>query len=228
MNPVAANASMNNLRHISQLVQKDFTLEFRQQYSFYGLVLYLVSTSFVVYLSLGQPEEKTWNALFWIIQLFVCIHAVTKTFAQEARGRLLYFYTLSGPVNFILAKLVYNGLLMLAMNALSVLVFLLFLGNPLVDPWRFLGISLLSGISISLLFTFLSAIAAKAHQQSSLMAIMGLPLIVPQLLLIMKLSATGFSSAIQQGLWSLVGMLVGMDVLVVALAIILFPFLWRD
>ncbi|TAF53882.1 MAG: cytochrome C biogenesis protein [Sphingobacteriia bacterium] len=219
---------MNNIQQIGRLVQKDFQLEFRQQYTFYGLVLYLVSTSFVVYLSLGQPEEKVWNALFWIIQLFVCINAVTKSFAQEARGRLLYFYTLSGPVNFMLAKLVYNGLLMLAMNGFSVLVFLLFLGNPLVDPFTFLGISLLSGLSISLLFTFLAAIAAKADQQASLMAIMGLPLIVPQLLLIMKLASTAFSSAIQQGFWSLVGMLAGLDILVIALAVILYPFLWKD
>jgi heme exporter protein B len=44
----------------------------------------------------------------------------------------------------------------------------------------------------------------------------------------MKISATGFSSVIQGGFIEMVAMLVGLDILVVALALILFPFLWKD
>jgi heme exporter protein B len=83
-------------------------------------------------------------------------------------------------------------------------------------------------MSISLVFTFLAAIAAKAQQNAAMMAIMGFPLIIPQLLLLMKISVTGFSSVIQSGFVQMVAMLVGLDILVVALALILFPFLWKD
>jgi heme exporter protein B len=44
----------------------------------------------------------------------------------------------------------------------------------------------------------------------------------------MKISVTGFSSVIQSGFIQMVAMLVGLDILVVALALILFPFLWKD
>jgi heme exporter protein B len=83
-------------------------------------------------------------------------------------------------------------------------------------------------VSLSLVFTFLSAIAARAQQNAALMAIMGFPIIIPQLMLLIKISHIVFSTVVQGGLAAVVLLLVAMDVLVVALAIILFPFLWKD
>jgi heme exporter protein B len=141
---------------------------------------------------------------------------------------MLYFYSITSAQNFVLAKLVFNLVLMLAMSLLSLAVFTLLLGNPLTHAFVFTGIVCLGGMSLSLVFTFLAAIAAKAQQNAAMMAIMGFPLIIPQLLLLMKISATGFSSVIQGGFIQMVAMLVGLDILVIALALILFPFLWKD
>jgi heme exporter protein B len=77
-------------------------------------------------------------------------------------------------------------------------------------------------------FTLLSANAARAQQNAALMAIMGFPLIIPPLILLMRLSNIVFSDVIQGGLLQMVLLLAGLDVLVIALAIILFPFLWKD
>lgn len=219
---------MSNTKHIIALIKKDILLETRQQYTFYGILLYVVSTIFVVYLAMGQPEEKVWNALFWIIQLFVCINAVAKSFLAESRGRMLYFYSIAGARDFIIAKLIFNLILMLLMSLLSLAVFTLLLGNPLENSLSFIGISILGGVSLSLVFTFLAAIAAKAQQQAALMAIMGFPLIIPQLLLLMKVSTIAFSAVVQNGLWQMIFLLMGLDIMVMLLAIILFPFLWKD
>jgi heme exporter protein B len=219
---------MGNTKHIITLIKKDILLETRQQYTFYGILLYVVSTIFVVYLAMGQPEEKVWNALFWIIQLFVCINAVAKSFLAESRGRMLYFYSIAGARDFIIAKLSFNVILMLLMSLLSLSIFTLLLGNPLENLLIFAGISILGGISLSLVFTFLAAIAAKAQQQAALMAIMGFPLIIPQLLLLMKVSSIAFSAVVQNGLWQMILLLIGLDIMVMLLAVILFPFLWKD
>ena len=218
----------SSFQHIMALIKKDVLLETRQQYTFYGILLYVASTIFVVYLSMGQPEEKTWNALFWIIQLFVCVNAVAKSFLAENRGRMLYFYSIAGARDFVLAKLAFNLLLMLLMSLLSLAVFTVLLGNPLENGMAFIGITILGGASLSLVFTFLAAIAAKAQQQAALMAIMGFPLIVPQLLLLMKVSTIGFSNVIQSGLWQMILLLIALDAMVALLAVILFPFLWKD
>jgi heme exporter protein B len=219
---------MKNKNTIRALLEKDFLLERRQQYTLYGIILYVVTTIFVVYLSMGQPEDYVWNGLFWIIQLFVCVNAVAKSFLQESSGRMLYFYSITSAKDFVLAKLIFNVILMLLMSLLSLAVFTLLLGNPLTHALLFIGIVCLGGISLSLVFTFLAAIAAKAQQNAAMMAIMGFPLIIPQLLLLMKISATGFASVVQGGFIQMVGMLVGLDILVIALALILFPFLWKD
>lgn len=219
---------MNSLKTISALFKKDLLLEIRQQYSFYGVLLYVVSTIFVLFLAMGRPDDQVWNGLFWMIQLFVCINAVAKSFLQESRGRMLYFYSIAGPRDFVLAKLLFNTLLMVIMSLLSLALFQLLMGNPLRNAWQFVALSSLGGISLSLVFTFLAAIAAKAQQNAALMAIMGFPIIIPQLLLLMKISSTAFSSVLQAGLMQMVLLLITLDIMIVVLAIILFPFLWKD
>lgn len=218
---------MNSSRHIYTLIKKDLLLEVRQQYSFYGILLYIMATIFVLYMTIREPEPKVWNGLFWVIQLFICINAVAKSFLQETRGRMLYFYSIINPRDFILAKLVFNSALMLLMSFLSILLFSLFLGNPVQKVLPFIGLVLLGGWSLSLVFTFLSAIAAKAQQNAAIMAILGFPIIIPQLMLLMQLANTVFSD--KTGIaFSTLLLIVMLDVLVVMLAVILFPFLWKD
>ena len=219
---------MNSYKHITALLKKDLLLEIRQQYSFYGIILYVASTIFVLYLAMEQPEQKVWNGLFWMIQLFICVNAVAKSFLQESRGRMIYFYTIAGAKDFILSKLIFNTILMSVMSITSLLLFQLLLGNPLEHPYQFAGIAVFGGFSISLVFTFLAAIAARAQQSAALMAILGFPLIIPQLLLLMRISNIAFSDVLQSGLMRIILLLAGFDLMVVALAIILFPFLWKD
>jgi len=213
---------------IVSLIKKDLLLEIRQQYTFYGVLLYVASTIFVVYLIMGQPEEEVWNALFWVIQLFVCVNAVAKSFLQDSKGRMLYYYSIAGAKDFIISKLVFNALLMMLMSLLSLLIFMLLLGDPLIHFIQFVGISFLGGVGLSLIFTFLAAIAAKAQQQAALMAIMGFPIIIPQLLLLSKIAKAAFSPVLQAGLWQMILLLIGLDLLIIVLAVILFPFLWKD
>lgn len=218
---------MNSLHHILTLFKKDLLLEIRQQYSFYGVLLYIGATIFVLYMAIETPESNVWNGLFWVIQLFISINVVAKSFLQESRGRMLYFYSIAGPRDFVIAKLLFNSLLMLLMSLLSLGLFSLFLGNPVQKAGAFIGLVLLGGWSLSLVFTFLAAIAAKAQQNAAIMAILGFPLIIPQLLLLMRLSNAAFNEAMSLPV-STVLLLIALDAMVILLAVILFPFLWKD
>ena len=73
-----------------------------------------------------------------------------------------------------------------------------------------------------------AAIAARAQQSAALMAILGFPLVIPQLLLLNKISNIAFASVLQGGLGWMIVVLVALDVMIVALSLILFPFLWKD
>lgn len=217
-------------KKILALLKKDVLLELRQKHTFYGIILYIASTVFVIYLSIpDKPDAVIWNSLFWVIQLFICVNAVAKSFLAETKGRMLYFYSIASPVEFIVSKMLYNILLMLIMSSISLLLFFLFLSNPLNNSLQFTGIVLLGGCSISLVFTLMSAIAAKAQQNAALIAIMGFPLILPQLMLLMKLSKAAFAEVFKDGaVLQLAGLIAGLDILVIAMALVLFPYLWKD
>jgi len=219
---------LKNLKYILTLFKKELLLEVRQQYSFYGILLYIAATIFVLYLAMGQPEASVWNGLFWMIQLFVCVNAVAKSFLAESRGRMLYFYSIAGSVDFIIAKLLFNIVFMVVMSLISWILFSILLGNPVTNSLKFLGINILGGVSLGLVFTFLSAIAARAQQNAVLMVIMGFPVIIPQLMLLMRVSNIVFGEVVQGGLLQIILLLSLLDVLVIVLAAILFPFLWKD
>ena len=222
-----------NLIHLNvkifTLLKKDFLLELRQQHTFFGILLYVASTIFVLYLAMGQPESTAYNGIFWMIQLFVCVNAVAKSFLQESRGRMLYFFSITSPVNFIIAKLIYSTVIMLLMVFVSLLLFGILLGNPVNNYFQFIAIACLGGVSLSLVFTLMAAIAAKAQQNAAVMAILGFPLIIPQLLLLIRLSKAAFGEVFREGaLLQILLLLIALDILVIVLAIVLFPFLWKD
>ena len=80
---------------------------------------------------------------------------------------------------------------------------------------------------MSLVFSFLAAIAAKAQQNAAIMAVLGFPIIIPQLILLMQLSKAAFAPLLTIPATTVL-LLVAMDAMVIVLAVILFPFLWKD
>jgi heme exporter protein B len=217
------------IKTVFSLLKKDILLELRQQHTFYGILLYIASTIFVLWLSVSDLEANVWNGLFWVIQLFVCVNAVAKSFLQESKGRMLYYYSIASPVAFIIAKMIYNMVIMLFMSTLSLFLFFIFLNNPVGNSLQFIGIVLLGGGSISLVFSLMSAIAAKAQQNAALVAILGFPVILPQLMLLMRLSKTAFNEVFREGaVLQLSGLILGLDALIIAMAVVLFPYLWKE
>ena len=210
------------------LVKKDLLMEWRQKHTLFGVLLYVGSTVFVVYMMAGQPEARVWNALFWLTQLFVAVNSVAKSFLQEHPHRFRYYYTLVKPTTFLLAKMVYSILLMFIMSLVSLLLYYIMLGWPLAQTGLFVVITLVGSLSLSAVFTFLSAIAARAQQNSALMAILGFPLVTPILMILSKLAVKALEPVYIPGWWGLALVLLSLDVLVILLGIILFPFLWQE
>ena len=84
------------------------------------------------------------------------------------------------------------------------------------------------GIGFALVLTLISALAARAGNGIGLMAILGFPIVLPMLLSVMKasklaLDGMGWDVTGKYVLWLLL-----IDLITVALAWLLFPYLWRD
>jgi heme exporter protein B len=217
------------IKEIKHLIEKEVMLEWKQKYAFNGILLYIVSTVFICYLSFKQIiDVSTWNALFWIILLFAAVNAVAKSFMQESRGRQLYMYTIVSAQAVILSKIIYNILLLLIISFINLLFYSLFIGNIVEDmPMFMLGL-LLGSAGFASVLTLVSAIASKAGSNTTLMAILSFPILIPMLITIIRFSKNSIDGLAASVNYQFIILLLGLNVLVIALAFLLFPYLWRD
>lgn len=221
-----------NGNEIGALLRLEWQLDRQQQHAWGSMALYVISTVFTCYLGVRRIDSiSVWNALFWLIVLFAAFNALGRSFQREDGGRQLYLHTLAHPRNVVLARTLYNAGLMLVLSLLSLLAYTLFLGNTLLegaDLPQFLLAVVLGGIGLACSLTLISAIAARAGSGMGLMAILGFPIVLPLLLATLRASKLALDGVA----WSITGKylvgMVAMDVLAVALAAILFPYLWRD
>ena len=219
---------MKLISQVRFLVKKEILLEWRSKYAFNGILLYVISTVFVCYLSFRSTPPLVWNALFWIILLFAAINAIAKSFIQESKGRLLYYYQLASPQAIIIAKIIYNIFLMMVMATIALLFYSIVFKNTVGDVWLYFLAVLLGAISFSTVFTMISAIAAKASNNGTLMAILSFPVIIPLLILIIKLSKNAMDGLDRSVSFDEIGVLCAINLIVVVISLLLFPYLWRD
>ena len=113
------------MQELKALIEKEIRLEWRQRYALNGMILYIVCTVFVCYMSFALKvkgiEPITWNTLLWIILLFTAVNSITKSFTQESSGRQLYYYTIASPQGIILSKIIYNIVLLFALSLQEIL-----------------------------------------------------------------------------------------------------------
>lgn len=214
---------------ILDLIQKELTLELRNKYALGGIFLYVVATVYTSYLSFKNIiHPATWNALFWIIMLFAAINAISKSFIQDSNGRQLYYYTLLKPQTVILAKMVYNAILLLSMSIICFVFYSLFISYLVQNLGMFLLTLFLGSMGFSVILTMVSAIAAKTNGNFSLMAILSFPMLIPFLITLIKVSKLAVDGIDNSVCYPYLLVLILINIVVVGLSYILFPYLWQD
>lgn len=219
-------------QEILSLLQKDARIEWRQRYAINGIILYLISTIFICYLSFRLRSQDlapvTWNALFWIIILFTALSTVSKSFVQEPEGTWLYYYTLASPQSMIASKIIYNTAILWLISFLGLFFYSIVLGNPIQDSGLFVGNLLLGSYGFSATLSLISGIAAKTSNSGTLMAVLSFPILLPMLLLLIRVSKNaidGLAFSVSED--SLIN-IVAINLIVSVLSYILFPFLWKS
>lgn len=216
-------------QNIVILIRKEARLEWRYKNSLSGILLYLVSTVFICYLSFRQiVDVPTWNALFWIIILFAAVNSVAKSFLGESRGLQLFQYSFLNPADVIISKIIYHGFFLFALSCAGLILFIFFTGNLINDMHQFVVALFLGSTGFSSVLTMISAIASRAGSSPALLPVLGFPIVLPLLSVTIR-----FSKNAADGLaWSVSNqymfILIALNLLVAALAYILFPYLWRE
>ena len=220
------------IRELKTLIYKEILLEWRERYALNGIILYLVSTIFVCYLSFSVKTKLiapiTWNTLFWIILLFTSINSIGKSFMLERSERQLYYYSLVSPLSVILSKIIYNILLNVFISTIGLGVYFILLGNPVQNIYLFILNIFLGSVGFAATFTMVSGIASKAENSHTLMAILSFPIIIPMLLMLIKISQNALDGLDNRVSLDELSTLISINFIVFTLSLLLFPYLWRS
>ncbi len=217
-----------NISKVKDIFIKELSVEFRQRFAVGGIFLFAATVVFLIYKSFNDINPREWTILLWIIMLFAGLNAVVKSFLQERRETYLYYYTLFDPIDLIVAKLMYNFVFLTSLFVIIIAIMSVFAGFPVKSLSLFVTGSLVGILGIAIVFTFVSVISATEGGNSTLMSILALPLVLPIVLLLLKISAVSVrlmtDTSIGQDIW----MLVSIDSILLGAMILLFPSLWRS
>jgi heme exporter protein B len=220
------------LKEVNILILKDLQLEWRQKYALNGMLLYIVSTIYICYMSFKLKANEinaiTWNTLFWIIILFTAITSISKSFAQERDGKQLYLYSLVSAESVIISKIIYNSLILSLLSIIGFGFYSIILGNPVQDNWMYLLSIIFGSIGFSSSLTLVAGIASKAENSAMLMAILSFPVVIPLLLLILKITKNALDGLDRSNSYDDLLILTAIDAIVIVLSVILYPYLWRS
>lgn len=210
------------------LLVTEARVELRERFVLAGILLYVLSASFIVFSIWRELPAREWGLTFWVIFLFCALMAVLKTFGRESESRYFYFYTLYHPLELFVAKAFYNLILLLFIFLSLWFVLFIMAGDHFERHGWFLATGFLACLGMSIQLTFISSIAIKTQQNASLTAVLALPLMIPILINILRLTAYSLGSTPDENPWNEVTLIGSIISLMAAMALWLFPYLWRS
>jgi len=219
-------------KQLVNLLKHELTLEMKQKHFISSIVLYIVSTIFVCSLSFTSISETSiWNALFWIIILFSLTNAISKSFLNENSDKQLFLYTLINPRVLIASKILYNLVLSILLVILSFVVFSIFIqsdGLKNMNYWLFFLAVILGSTSLSSTLTMVSAIASKTNNNIGILSILAFPILIPSILLSIQFSNLAINGGNTEMAGHFIVFLSLINLLIIILSFLLFPYLWRE
>lgn len=219
---------MIKVRRILAIIKKEITIELRQQFTVGGVFLFCATVIFLIYKSFNIIPPREWTILLWIVMLFSGINAAVKGFLQEKKETYLYYYTVLDPLDLVIAKLIYNTIFLILIFVGTILFMTIFVGFPIKNIGLFALGSSLGILGISTIFTFVSLLSTVGTGSSTLMSILSLPLAIPILLLMLKISAVSARLITDTSVNQDLMMVAAIDSIFLGAIIMLFPIVWRS
>lgn len=213
----------------TQLLLKHLLLnEWRQLYAVMALLLQVVSSVFVLYLAAKFLDKPTWNAVYWVLLLFLSINAVGRSFIQEPKGRLMYYYQLCSPSSIIISRIIYNTIITLFIALLSLFLYSVWMGNPVEKMGLYTLVICLAAVGYSSVLTLMSSISSHSGNSYMIMPVLSFPVIIPLLNLSVHAAKQAMDGIDTSLIYPNIIYLSCLDLIIFGMAYILFPHLWKD
>ncbi len=228
-------ATQHTLRTAATIARMEWRLEWRQGHQLAAVGLFAVASVYVAFQASDQrTSASAWTAMLWLVHLFSGFTAIGRLFDRERSQVRRYLQWTAAPLGLMLGKLFHAVITTTALTGIVLGAFVLFLGWPvgIESPGKpgllILG-AWLGGLSMTTTLVFVSAVASQVRGGSgALGAVLGLPLLIPQLILATRLSRGALGDEPWTVLVEFPLFLGALGAGTATIACILFPYIWRE
>lgn len=220
------------IRQAIAIFAKDLMSELRTRYAINALLMFVVVTLAVIMFSLvGESlSPGALTGMLWVVMFFAAMSGLSRSFvAEEERGTTMTLQLLASPMSVYLGKLLFNLLLVVALNVFIVLLFLLVMDQfTVAQPDLFWTVILLGSVGIAAATAIIAAIIAKANTKGTLFPVLSFPVLLPLLMAGITATKVAVEEPVWDNAWPELQMLVSYIVVVVTVSFLLFDFVWKD
>ena len=224
---------MSTLRSASLTIfVKDLRSELRTRYSLNSLIMFVITTLSVILFSLGSENVSTdvLSGVLWIIIFFSTMSGLSRSFvSEEERGTVMTLQLTARPLAVYFGKLLFNTVLLAALNLLTVTLYLVFITNFVVQNYLIFVVTMILGtLGLASASTILAAIIAKANTKGTLYPVVSFPILLPLLLTVINATKMSVEGAPLVEALSEFQILVSYFIVITTISYLLFDFVWKE
>jgi len=182
--------------------------------------------AYVIYRVRPEITPSDFNFIYWIIVLLTSVSVAIRGTAHARSGERLLMYSVVSPSTALIGLILFNAIYMLIV-ALALYLGLLLLFYPQIAlSLDYFLLIIVGSLTIGIVLSFVSAISRYLDGQHTSLSVLSIPLLIPSLMLSQSIGQELLSSG--QLETNKFVILLGLAMISAALAIILFPYLWRE
>ncbi len=222
---------MDWLQTTIAVFRKDARIEFRTRFAINMVLAFVVASLLLILFTLRaqQLDPTPKSGLAWIVILFAALSALGRSFISETDKNtfdLLRIYAKGSTV--YVGKLFYNSIFTLFINATTFLLYSFLMDLSIVSWESFLVMLVLGTLGLSSVSTMTAAIVSQADRKGAVFSVLSIPLFVPLILLLTRVTKSAFIDGSVQGFGNDLAALVGFVGVTITAGIILFDFIWEE
>lgn len=212
---------------------KDWQVELRTRVALGAVVLFAVTSVVASGFALAPPSGVSGEvkaSLLWVIIFFAAVAGLSRVFIVEEETRTADALRLAvSPVGVFVGKLAFNTVLMWALCAITVPLYLLLLEAPVRHWSLFMTVIVLGSTALACATTAVGAIVAKATTRGALFGVLAFPVALPPLLVAIHatkaawLSANGWRVALGD-----LQVLMGFMLVIAPASVLVFDYIWSE
>ena len=223
------------LAEAAAVLGKDLRSELRSRVAINAVGLFAVTTLVAVAYQIGpfqiheEDRPHLLSALLWIILFFGATAGLSRVFVREEDAHTAKTLRLAArPHAVLLGKLLFNLLLLIALEAVVVPLFCALMGYTIRGVAGLLLVLAAGALALAASTTMVAAIVARASGSGTLFAILAFPLVLPLLVVLIQGTRAAAGAAEVAAVLPALRAILSLAGVILITSAYLFPVVWHD